>query len=100
MDVLNPSDALQSRPVPKPQNSITCILKVVPQLASKCALNKLIYLGRTSFCQRAVLRMHLDGRLQPHADVRYPLRKTIRPVVAEDLVVFGMRKGNGIAVCK
>lgn len=101
------SHTLQRRPILEPQHMILRVGIPLPgQSLHKHPLHKLLDQRTRLICQISTVFLDRHRGAQPHAQVRNTRRKTVGPVVAEDLVVRGIGKGDrvvvredGLAVC-
>lgn len=99
MDMFQTPHTLQCRPILEPQHMI---LRVVIPLSRKSLYKRPSHklLNQPATLIRQVSTVFLDRHrgAQPHAQVRNSRRKTVWPVVAEDLVIRGIGKGDRIVV--
>lgn len=97
MNMLQPPHTLKGGVILKPQDMRLRILNpVLRKPVYKSALHKVLN-QRMAFARNdPILILHRDGGPRPDDDMRDPLRQPVRPVVAENLVVCGVGKGDRV----
>lgn len=97
MNMLQTPHTLEGGVVLKPQDMRLRILKpVLRKPVHKSALHKILNQRVALARNHSSFILHRDGSPRPDDNMRDPLRQPVRPVVAENLVVCGVGKGDRV----
>lgn len=97
MNMFQPPYTLQGRIILEPQDHVLCRSPIrFSKPIHKRPLHKVLNQFMTLLRNYTLPALHGDRRPRPNNQMLDPLVKSIRPVITQDLVVCGIRKGNRI----